>query len=112
MIYDGKKITALRVQKEWSGAELAKRARLSAPVIWALEHQVTKKPKYDTLTKIAAALGVPVREIASTRLSNKDAAELEEQLLAIFQGARRPQQSGPRSGCASASGLLVSSGPT
>ena len=63
MIYEGKKITALRGAKGWSMAELARRSRIAQPSLWALEHQRTKQPKAATLMAIAAALGVPLREI-------------------------------------------------
>lgn len=44
-------------------AELARKAKLKQPSLWALEHQRTKKPKYDTLARLAGALGVPISEI-------------------------------------------------
>ena len=44
-------------------AELARRAKIRQPSLWALEHQKTKKPKYETLAKLAGALGVPISAI-------------------------------------------------
>lgn len=82
MIYDGGKITSLREAKRWTMAELARQSGLSEPSIWALEHHVTKKPKYETLTAIAAALGVPVREI--TKPSKRGVADALDDLKEIF----------------------------
>ena len=82
MIYDGGKITSLREAKRWTMAELARQSGLSEPSIWALEHHVTKKPKYEILTAIAAALGVPVREIIKP--SKRGAAEAIDDLKELF----------------------------
>lgn len=82
MIYDGGKITLLRKAKGWSMAELARRAALKQPSLWALEHQVTKKPKADTLMRVAAALGVPMREIL--RPSKKGSVDLLDDLREVF----------------------------
>lgn len=78
MEYDGKKITSLRESKGMSMGELARRARISQPSLWALEHQVTKKPKYDTLPAIAAALGVPVRDLLKAKISKKNVPTLDD----------------------------------
>ena len=86
MIYDGKKITSLRQEKGWSMARLAQQAKISQPSLWALEHQKTKKPKADTMMRIAAALGVPLQQIMPTQGVRLDDAE--EQLLAAFHGLR------------------------
>jgi len=80
--YDGIKIVLLREAKDWSMAELARRAGLSQPTIWALEHHVTKKPKYETLAMIAGALGVPVREILKP--SKKATGDLLDDLHEMF----------------------------
>ena len=82
MDYDGAKIVTLRGKKEWSQAELARRAGIKQPSLWALEHQMTKKPKADTLMRIAAALGVPLREIM--RPSKKATADLMDDLAVVF----------------------------
>lgn len=84
MQYDGKKITSLREAKTWSMGELARRARISQPSLWALEHQVTKKPKAETLFALASALGVPVKALLSTRPS-KLGVPTSDQLEAIFE---------------------------
>lgn len=82
MIYDGSKITLLRKTKDWSMAELARRAGIKQPSLWALEHQVTKKPKADTLMRIASALGVPLRDLM--RQSKKAAGDIHDDLLEVF----------------------------
>jgi transcriptional regulator with XRE-family HTH domain len=87
MIYDGKKITALREGRGWNMAELARRSRLSQPTLWELEHQITKKPKYETLTSIAAALGVPVQAILNSSKKGGDKEpDLDSQMAAAFAG--------------------------
>lgn len=80
--YDGGKIAALRKAKGWSMAELARRSSIKPPSLWALEHQVTKKPKNDTMMRIAAALGVPLREILKP--SKKGAPDLTDDLSELF----------------------------
>ena len=82
MIYDGKKIVALRKGRGWSMAELARRAKIAQPSLWALEHEETKKPKADTLMRIAAALGVPLQAILS---ATQRIGSLESQMAAAFQ---------------------------
>lgn len=72
----------LRGEKTWSMAELARQSKLSQPTIWALEHEVTKKPKYETLAMVARALGVPVREILKP--SKKATADLQDDLNELF----------------------------
>lgn len=83
MIYDGQKIVALRNAKGWSQAELSRRARISQPSLHSLEHQVTKQPKADTLMRVAAALGVPLREILKP--SKKPTADLLADLAELFE---------------------------
>ena len=82
MLYDGGKITLLRKSKGISMAELARRAGISQPSLWALEHRVTKQPKAETLLRIAAALGVPLREIMKP--SKKGTADLLDDLSQVF----------------------------
>lgn len=82
MTYDGGKISLLRRQKGWSMGELARKAGLKQPSLWALEHQVTKKPKADTLMRIASALGVPLREILKP--SKKGSTDLLDDLSQFF----------------------------
>lgn len=80
--YDGGKIAALRTAKGWSQAELARRSGIKPPSLWALEQQVTKKPKADTLMRIAAALGVPLRDIMKP--SKKGTADMADDLTELF----------------------------
>lgn len=80
--YDGEKIAALRKAKGWSGGELARRSGIKPPSLWALEHQLTKKPKADTLMRVAAALGVPLREILKP--SKKGPADQADDLTELF----------------------------
>lgn len=80
--YDGGKIEALRKAKGWSMGELARRSGLKPPSLWALEHQMTKKPKADTLMRVAAALGVPLREILKP--SKRGTADQAEDLTELF----------------------------
>ena len=82
MSFDGAKIALLRRAKGWSMGELARRSGIKPPSLWALEHQVTKKPKADTLMRVAAALGVPLREIMKP--SKKGAADLIDDLTEVF----------------------------
>lgn len=85
MIYDGKKITALREGRGWNMAELARRSRIASPSLWEIENQITKKPKYETLANIALALGVPIQAIlnSSKRGADKE-PDLDEQMAAAF----------------------------
>lgn len=82
MGYDGGKIVLLRRRKTWSQAELARQAGIKQPSLWALEHQVTKKPKADTLLRVAAALGVPLRELMT--VPKKGKIDLTEDLIELF----------------------------
>lgn len=82
MDYEGGKIALLRKAKGWSIAELARRSGIRGPSLWALEHQVTKKPKAQTLMGIAAALGVPLRDIM--RPSKKATHDLQDDLSELF----------------------------
>lgn len=83
MTYDGLRIVALRNNKKMSQAELARRAQISQPSLWALEHQMTKQPKADTLLRVAAALGVPLREIM--RPSKKPTADMLADMSELFE---------------------------
>jgi transcriptional regulator with XRE-family HTH domain len=83
MQYDGKKIASLRESKGWSMGELARQARISQPSLWALEHQVTKKPKADTLLALSNALGVPLKALLRAKVSKRDIPTADE-LEAIF----------------------------
>ena len=84
MGYDGEKIALLRKAKGLRMAELARRSSLSQPSLWALEHQITKQPKADTLMRVAAALGVPMREILKAG-SKKNSTDISEDLREVFE---------------------------
>jgi transcriptional regulator with XRE-family HTH domain len=61
----------------------AKRAGISQPSWWALENQVTKKPKADTLMRVAVALGVRYTEIIASQPGKQ--ADLEADLIETFR---------------------------
>lgn len=82
MFYDGGKITALRKAKGLSMAELARRAGIKPPSLWALEHQVTKNPKAETLLRVASALGVNMREILKS--GKKGSTDLGADMQELF----------------------------
>ncbi len=54
---DPRKIVEAREARGWSAAELARRASLSQPTVWALEKGKTQEVKHSTLQRIAAATG-------------------------------------------------------
>jgi transcriptional regulator with XRE-family HTH domain len=82
LIYSPSKIVALREERGLTQSELARKAGLSSPSVWALEQGKTKMPKYQTLKSIANALGVPIPAI----MSDKQPADLEERLAAAASG--------------------------
>lgn len=84
LIYDPKKIIALREGKNWRGAELARRASLSQPTIWALEKGVTVEPKFETLAAVAGALGVPIGAILADRPKGKGGQEWDNAIIAAY----------------------------
>ena len=84
LVYDSQKIIALREEKGWNQAELARRAGLSQPSVWALEHGETKMPKFETLASVAKALGVPLKEIMAAKPAGKKGAEWDDQIVALF----------------------------
>lgn len=61
--YSPNKIIAAREKAGLNQSELARKAGLSSPSIWALEKGETKMPKFVTLSSVARALGVPVQAI-------------------------------------------------
>lgn len=90
MIYDGKKITALREERGWSMAELARRSKLSQPSLWALEHQRTVKPKHDTMIRIANALNIPIQSLMVKRPGGSD--NLEQSIIESFHSLNPQNQ--------------------
>ena len=85
LVYDPAKIIALREGKGWKQAELARRARLSQPSVWALEKGETRMPKFETLAAIARALGVPLKEILKAPPKGKKGEDWDEQFHATVQ---------------------------
>ena len=83
MIYDGKRIASIREARGMTQAELAKRAKISQPSLWALEHMVTKEPKHSTLASVAKALAVPLSEILRAAASG-DPTDSGEAMLAVY----------------------------
>ena len=82
LIYSPEKIVSLREERDLSQAELARRAKLSAPSVWALEQGKTRMPKYQTLERIAKALGVPIPAI----MADRQPEDLEDRLMAAASG--------------------------
>lgn len=56
-------IRELRQKHGWSQSELARRAGVKQGVLSCIESGRTKNPRVDTLSAIAAALGVPVERL-------------------------------------------------
>ena len=83
MIYDGRKIAELRDALGLKQAELARLAGISQPTLWAIEHQMTKKPEADTMIYIAAALGVPIRDLYKKMPGKPD--DLESEMADAFR---------------------------
>lgn len=84
LVYDPKKIVALRSEKGWNQAELARRAGLSQPSVWALERGRTQMVKFETLEAISGALGVPLAAILAVKPKGKDGENWEAQLRATY----------------------------
>lgn len=84
LVYDPKKIIALREAKGWNQAELARRSELSQPTVWSLEHGETKMVKFETLKAIAGALGVALEDILAVKPKGKRGEGWEEQIKAIY----------------------------
>jgi len=78
LIYSPAKIIAARKALGWNQSELARRSKLSAPTIWALEKGETVEPKYETLRDVAAALGIPLQAI----MADEQPADIDNQLMA------------------------------
>ena len=67
----GKRVRALRKQAGLSQEELAARTEISVDFVSLIERGINA-PSFDTLEKLAKALGVPVRELFDFR-SDQDA---------------------------------------
>lgn len=66
------RVIQAREARGWKPAELARRAGISQPTLWALENGKTKDVKYDTIAKIASATGKHVAYFVDTRNGNTD----------------------------------------
>lgn len=88
LVYSPNKITSLREDLDLNQSELARKAKLSAPTIWALEEGRIKMPKFQTLKSVADALGVPLQAI----MSEVQAADIMEHLLAAAQALEPKNQ--------------------
>lgn len=82
LIYDPKKIAALRAERNWNQSELARAAKLSANTIWHLERGLIKMVKHQTLESVSRALGVPLQAI----MAAKQPADIDEQLQSAISG--------------------------
>lgn len=82
LVYSPKKIISLREQIGLNQSELARKAGLSAPSLWALERGETKMPKYETLAAVASALGVPLQAI----MSDTQPLDIDNQISAAARG--------------------------
>lgn len=78
LVYSPIKITARREELDLNQSELARKAKLSAPTIWALEEGRIKMPKFQTLKSVASALGVPLQAI----MADDQPADILEHVLA------------------------------
>lgn len=81
---DLERLLALLGEKDWTGADLARKAGLSQPTVWSLLNGRTKMPKAATLIAVANALGVPLREILRQRPGKKAEADLAEAMSVTF----------------------------
>lgn len=58
----GKRVESLAASKGWNRRDLAERAGITTVSLWALIVGKSK-PKFETICKIADALGVPVTKL-------------------------------------------------
>lgn len=77
MIYEPMKIRELRKQRKMSQVALAKRAKVSQATISALE-KGEPHVKTVTLVQVAAALGVPLREIMKRPTKADEAQQIDD----------------------------------
>lgn len=80
LTHSPKKIIAIRERQGMNQSELARKAKLSAPTIWALENGETTMPKFETLRKVAAALGVTLQDI----MADDQPSDIDAQIRAAF----------------------------
>ena len=68
----GQRLARLRQRKRLTQAQLARRAGLSVAVVQSLEQGVRADPRLSTVLKLAAALGLPVGELAGEADNSDD----------------------------------------
>lgn len=86
--YSPQKIIALRKELGLNQSELARKAKLSSPTIWALENGDIKMPKFETLRKVAGALGVPLSEL----MAAEQPSNIDDQLKATAGALTAPNK--------------------
>ena len=83
MLYDNEKIIELRKRLGLSMNELARRAQIRGPSMWAIEKGRTKNVRFSTLSNVAAALGVNVQDILK-RPTGKASRALNDDLHGLI----------------------------
>jgi DNA-binding Xre family transcriptional regulator len=83
MLYDNDKIRTLMAGKSLSGNALAKLAGISGPSMHAILKGQTKHIKYETMARIATALGVPIGTILKAR-TGKQKRDLQSDAATAF----------------------------
>ena len=84
----GKRIVALRKDRDLNQTELATKAKISQPTLWAIESGKAKKPRWVTIVALSGALSGAL-DVSPVYLSTGEGAEVlltEElkQLLLYF----------------------------
>ena len=64
----GQRLARLRRRQRLTQAQLARRAGLSVAVVQSLEQGVRSDPRLSTVLKLAAALGLPVGDLAGEQV--------------------------------------------
>lgn len=88
LTYSPEKIIALRKKLGLNQSELARKAGLSAPTVWAYERGKTIMPKHDTLEKLSAALGVPIPDF----MAKKQPSDIDAQIVAAASALSPPNK--------------------
>jgi len=57
------RLKKIRIKKGFSQLELARRAGVSQPSIYLIENYIVKRPRIETVTRLAGALGVDPSDI-------------------------------------------------
>lgn len=72
----GDRIKQKRLNREWSQAYLAERAKIAQPSLCSLETNQTK-PKVETLQKIAKALHCTINDLVGEEEENERVANIQ-----------------------------------